>query len=223
MKSLIESGAIYKLIEQELKNLPGEAAHLDMIPYRTKESIVNNRRKAAKKSAVLCLLSVANNTVQITLMERTKDGSPHSGQISFPGGKMEPTDPHLSYTALRETHEEIGISPNSISIIGELTPFYIPVSNFEVNPFIGHTETKQKLVLSNREVKSVFNVTIDDLLDPSNTIYRDIPNHLGQTLKNIPCFYINQKVIWGATSLVLNEVKMIWQKIEQNYGNRYTK
>ena len=84
MKSLIESGAIYELIEKELNNLPGEKAHIEMIPYRTAESLANFDDRLSKKSAVLCLLTAKNQTLEITLMERTKDGSPHSGQISFP-------------------------------------------------------------------------------------------------------------------------------------------
>ena len=213
MKSFIESGAIYELIQKELTHLPGERAHLEMVPYRTKESLFDPKGKAPKKSAVLCLLTEKNHSLEITLMERTRDGSPHSGQISFPGGKMEKSDPHLSYTALRETHEEIGIPPNQIKVLGELSSFYIPVSNFHVTPFIGFTNNVGSLVLSEKEVKSVFKITIDDLLNSRNLTKRDIPNHLGMVLKNVPCFYINDKIIWGATSLILNEVKMIYQNL----------
>ncbi|MDX1350186.1 MAG: CoA pyrophosphatase [Putridiphycobacter sp.] len=214
MKSLIESGAIYELIKKELQNLPGDAAHLEMIPYRTKESLLKQPNQPAKQSAVLCLLTTSDSHLNITLMERTKDGSPHSGQISFPGGKMEQTDPHLSHTALRETYEEIGIKPTKIELLGRLTSLYIPVSNFEVTPFIGFTHKADDFVLSKREVKSVFNISLDDLVHPANKTKRDIPNHLGQTLKNIPCFYINNKIIWGATALVLNEVRTIWSTIQ---------
>ena len=213
MKSLIESGAIYELIEKELNNLPGEKAHIEMIPYRTAESLANFDDRLSKKSAVLCLLTAKNQTLEITLMERTKDGSPHSRQISFPGGKMEETDNNLSHTALRETHEEIGIAPNKIKLIGQLTPFYIPVSNFQVTPFIGFGDNFGPLRLSRQEVVSVFNISIEDLLNPQFLTKKDIPNHLGQTLKNVPCFYINEKVIWGATSLILNEVKLILNAI----------
>ncbi len=215
MKSIIKSGAIYELIQNELSNLPGEEAHLQMVPYRTKKSLMKSEGKPPMESAVLCLLSKERETLKITLMERTKDSSPHSGQISFPGGKKEQSDFDLSQTALRETHEEIGISPNNIALLGQLTPFYIPVSNFQVTPFIGFTQNTNQLILSQREVKSVFHITIDDLINPNHLLKRDIPNHLGQVLKNVPCFYINQKVIWGATSLVLNEVKMILKTIQQ--------
>lgn len=216
MKSLVQSGAIYKLIENELNNLPGEKAHLEMIPYRTPESLLNPGKNLAKQSAVLCLLSAKDNGLEIILMERTQDDSPHSGQISFPGGRMEKFDLDLSQTALRETHEEIGVKPSSIKLIGQLTPFYIPVSNFQVTPFIGYTEAMGPLVLSKKEVVSVFNITINDLLNQDHQTKRDIPNHRGQVLKNIPCFYINEKVIWGATSLILNELKIIYQNIINN-------
>jgi len=214
MNSAINSGTIYKLIEEQLRNLPAEKAHLEMIPYRTVESLRPSKDKKEKNSAVLCLFAINANSLDIILMERTEDGSPHSGQISFPGGKQEKYDENLSDTALRETFEEIGIQSEKITLIGKLTSLYIPVSNFKVNPFIGYTKNFDTLNLSQKEVKSVFKITSQDLLNPKHKVKKDIPNHLGQVLKNIPCFYINEKVIWGATALILNEVKMIFEKIQ---------
>ncbi|MFK8044178.1 MAG: CoA pyrophosphatase [Crocinitomicaceae bacterium] len=222
MKSATNSGTIYKLIEEQLRHLPAEKAHLEMIPYRTAESLRPSINKKEKNSAVLCLLAANRNTLDIILMERTEDGSPHSGQISFPGGKKEQFDNNLSDTALRETYEEIGISRKKITLLGPLTSLYIPVSNFKVNPFIGYTENFDALTLSQKEVKSVFKISVHDLLQPDNMVKKDIPNHLGQILKNIPCFYINGRIIWGATALILNEVKMIFEKIDQNFVKKKT-
>lgn len=217
MNSHIKSGAIYELIKKEMIDLPGEKAHLEMVPYRTAESLYKKDKQIPKQSAVLCLLSNQNKTLEITLMERTIDNSPHSGQISFPGGKMELHDQNLATTALRETQEEIGIAPEKIELIGQLTPFYIPVSNFEVTPFIGFSKEPNQLILSKREVKSVFTITIDDLLNPNHVAKKDIPNHLGQVLKNIPCFFIDNRVIWGATSIILNEVKQVYELVAKKH------
>ncbi|MFK8037632.1 MAG: CoA pyrophosphatase [Crocinitomicaceae bacterium] len=221
MNSAIKSGAIYKLIQDELTNLPGEKAHLEMVPYRSKESLTASKNTRIKESAVLCLLTQKNKSISITLMERTIDNSPHSGQISFPGGKMELFDKNLNETALRETHEEIGIHPSEIIVLGQLTPFYIPVSNFQVTPFIGYTTGNKTLKLSKREVKTVFEIDIQDLINPIHLTKKDIPNHLGQTLKNIPCFLIDNRVIWGATSLILNEVKLIYNTIENQLKKKH--
>lgn len=223
MKSVIKSGAIYKLIQNELTNLPGEKAHSEMIPYRLKENL-HKKGPTIKQSAVLCLLAQKKTSITITLMERTIDNSPHSGQISFPGGKIESSDQNLTETALRETYEEIGIAPNEITVLGQLSPLYIPVSNFQVTPFIGYTTGDKILNLSKKEVKTVFEIDIKDLINPIHLIKKDISNHLGQTLKNIPCFLIDGKVIWGATSLILNEVKLIYNKIDnQLQKNTYYK
>ncbi|MFD1552331.1 CoA pyrophosphatase [Putridiphycobacter roseus] len=212
MESLIKTGAIYEIIKQELLTLPGESAHKEMVPFRTLSSIAKPG-KNAKESAVLCLLSTYQDDITITLMERTKDSSPHSGQISLPGGKKENFDLNLAATALRETEEEIGILPRNVSILGKLTPIYIPVSNFSVQPFIGQVKTETPFILSEKEVQSVFKITVRDLLNPRNNIKKDIPNHLGQTLKNVPCFFINDRIIWGATSIILNEFKVVIENI----------
>ena len=212
MESLIKTGAIYELIQQELLTLPGESAHIDMIPFRTLSSIAKPS-KNVKESAVLCLLSAKEQELSITLMERTSDGSPHSGQISLPGGKKEKYDLNLAATALRETQEEIGIQPENVDLLGKLTPIYIPVSNFSVQPFIGLVQSETPFILSEREVKSVFKIKVSDLLNPKSKVKKDIPNHMGQVLKNIPCFYIEERIIWGATSIILNEFKVILENV----------
>ncbi len=217
---MIKNGAIYKLIQKELSRLPGEAAHVEMIPFRLKSSLALDKDKhsSPKSSAVLCLLSPTDHDINIILMERQQDGGAHSGQISFPGGKREPNDRDLMDTALRETEEEIGLNRNGIEVLGKLTDVYIPVSNFLVAPYLAWTQNVSNLVLSDREVKSVFQIKVSELIDPQFKTTKDIPNHQGHILKNIPCFFINQKVIWGATSLMLNELKHILMRIKAESG-----
>jgi 8-oxo-dGTP pyrophosphatase MutT (NUDIX family) len=205
----------YKNIKKELANLPGKAAHLEMIPFRLPSSDYQGDYNTAKLSAVMCLLFTENNETHGILMERTEDGGKHSGQISFPGGKKELDDPNLEYTALRETHEEIGIHPDSVTVLGELTEVYIPISNFLIQPYLGIIDPDFELNLSPQEVKSVFHFKVTDLLNPSTKQKRTIKNHNGIGLKDIPCFELDSKIIWGATSLILNELKVVLGRVEK--------
>ena len=203
-------------LKTRLKNLPGEKAHLDMIPYRLLSSSFKKNREIAKQSAVMCLFFEDKNKLFGLLMERTIDGGKHSGQISFPGGKKDKTDIDIEYTALRETFEEIGISKDLIEVYGNLTEVYIPVSNFLVEPFLGVVNFNPltiDLKLSKNEVKTVFSFSVDELMNPNNRKLQTIPNHDGVKLKNIPCFVLNGRIVWGATAIILNEIKQIFKSI----------
>lgn len=204
----------YKNMKKELANLPGEAAHLEMIPFRLPSSSYEVNYSSAKLSAVMCLLFIKNNETHGILMERTEDGGKHSGQISFPGGKKEIHDPNLEHTALRETHEEIGIHPDSVTVLGELTEVYIPISNFLIQPYLGIIDSDFEFKLSTLEVKSAFHFKISDLLAPSTKQNRTIKNHKGIGMKDVPCFELDSKIVWGATSLILNELKVVLGRIE---------
>jgi 8-oxo-dGTP pyrophosphatase MutT (NUDIX family) len=199
----------FKRIKIQLDSLPGESAHLEMIPYRILSSPFQIDEKNAKQSAVLCLLKQVNNQLYVLLIERQSDGGKHSGQIAFPGGKKDEEDNGLEQTALRETFEEVGIEAHNVEILGELTSVYIPVSNFFVQPFIGVLKQEYNLVLSAREVKEAFWFNVKELLNEDCKTKRHIKNHKGITLKDIPCFVLNDKVVWGATSLILNELKQL--------------
>jgi len=194
-----------------LNNLPGEKSHVEMIPFRLPSSNYDAKDSGAKKSAVMCLFFERNNEFHGLLMERTEDGGVHSGQISFPGGKMDLEDLNLKETALRETYEEIGIPNSLIDVLGKLTEVYIPVSNFLVQPYFGLICNDFELSLSKDEVKTVFSFPIHELIQPENKQVHTIKNHKGINVDNIPCFVLNERIVWGATALILNEIKTIFQ------------
>jgi 8-oxo-dGTP pyrophosphatase MutT (NUDIX family) len=203
----------YKNIKKELSNLPGESAHLEMIPFRLQTSRYSHLFNDAKLSAVMCLILNKDNEFHIILIERQTDGGRHSGQISFPGGKKDIEDIDLQETALRETEEEIGIAKSKIEVLGELTQVYIPVSNFLVKPFIGVVLEGFEYVLSENEVKSVFKFSIEDLIDEKSIKKVDMDGYNGTKMKNIPCFILDGKIVWGATAIILNEVKTILKRL----------
>ena len=129
----------------------------------------------------------------------------HKGQISLPGGSKEYNETLLE-TALRETQEEIGINKHEISILGKITPLFIPVTGFMVNPFIGYILNEPKTKLDTIEVAEIISVNIQDLINNDILITHRQIN--GKNM-HIPYFNLNNHQVWGATSMVLSEFKDI--------------
>lgn len=143
-------------LQNELKNLPGEEAHVEMFPLRARTSEALKTVEGYRLSAVMALLYPSGASHNIILIERQDYDGKHGGQMSFPGGKKEDEDYSSLKAALRETHEEIGIHPDHIKVLGRLTDVYIPVSNFLVHPYVGMLESKPEFVADVREVKICF-------------------------------------------------------------------
>lgn len=152
---------------------------------------------------VLCVDET--NNFFIPLIERETYNGTHSGQISLPGGKFDLEDLDLETTARRECFEEIGLA--NIEVLGKLTSVYIPVSGFLVQPYLGYFEVKNpNFVKHEREVKSILNLSIEELLD--DNIVKNGSVTLDLSL-NHPYFEMKEYKIWGATAMILNEVKAV--------------
>ena len=149
-------------------NLPGIEAHKTMLPEgRTISPNYLDNIKSYKKSAVFALLFQEENNINLLLTQRHEYNGKHSGQISFPGGKKEELDENLLMTAYRETYEEVGLNEDSIELITALSPLYIPVSNFFVQPYLGFVSNFPKLILNQREVKSIVKFPIHAINNPA--------------------------------------------------------
>lgn len=195
-------------LKDELRNeLPGEKAHVKMAPG-IREVFKTNAK--SRKAGVLILLYPKNNELHVAFIQRTEDNGPHSGQISFPGGKAELTDKDIIDTALRESHEEIGIDPNKVKVFGKLTRLHIPVSNFLVYPVIGFYDTTPRFVAQQSEVKHVIEIKLKDLLDPKNCTTKEFT--YGEISFLAPIYNPNDLTIWGATAMMLSEFLEIVQK-----------
>ena len=179
------------------------------LAYDDKKITANN----PKIAAVLALFYPNNNNnTSLLLTKRASYNGPHSNQISFPGGKIEKSDNNLSQTALRETFEEVGVSQEKVEILREITNVYIPPSNFLVTPFIGITKTKPMFKV-NSEVAEIIEISFLDLLDDNNIGTIQITNsYMKETL--VPSFNINGSVIWGATAMILSEIKEVLKKTQ---------
>lgn len=114
----------------------GRQAQLKMAPLPRAIRRPDERSGSPRVGAVLVLLYPYHETTHLALTRRPDNLKDHSGQVSFPGGKVEPNESPTT-AALRETWEELGIPPSQVEVLGELTPLYIPPTDFEVHPFVG--------------------------------------------------------------------------------------
>lgn len=200
------------IIKKNIKTgLPGKFAQQKMSPSLrntlNKEGDINN----ARKSSVLILIYEKNNTLHIPLILRTLGGNNHPGQISLPGGKYELSDTSLEYTALRETEEEIGINKKDVEIIAQLSDIYIPNSNFLVSPYIAYLKTKPLFNTNPFEVEDLLEVPIKEIFEEKNiqTFTTEINKHN----INAPYYAHSKHKIWGATAMILSELKDLFFKL----------
>jgi len=189
--------------------LPGIEAQFKLAPklrlnYNTKKIRAND----PKIAAILALFYPnQNNEVTLLLTKRANYNGTHSGQISFPGGKVEQSDLNLKQTALRETFEEVGIIDEDIEVIREFTEVYIPPSNFLVTPFIGIIYNKPVFKV-NSEVAKIIEVPFSKLIDETSIGSIKITNsYMKET--SVPCFKIDDSIIWGATAMILSEIREV--------------
>lgn len=163
-----------------------------------------------KKAAVLALFYPnENNDTCFLLTERATYKGLHSAQISFPGGKIDATDINLQATALRETYEEVGVLEKNITIIREITDVYIPPSNFLATPFLAYTQEKP-IFTTNYEVAKIIEVPLADLLNNKNITSINITTSYAKNI-DVPCFKFHDTIVWGATAMMLNEIKELFK------------
>ena len=192
-----------------LQPLPGRAAQ-ERMPGRVLPMPATLPANA-RLSAVLCLLFPLNNELYMVLMKRREDKTAHSGQVSFPGGSYEKTDADIKATALRETHEEIGIPTSDVDVLGALTPLYIPVSNFNVYPFVGFTTQRPEYNLSHNEVSYTIEVPLSGLLNPDRKTVTDVISPvMPNMIRNVNAYKLEDgTIIWGATAMIISELEMV--------------
>lgn len=203
---------IIELLEKRLREpLPGKAAQMRMASGKRRLELT--APDTAKLSAVLGLLFPKDDELNLLLIKRVDDGKPHGGQISFPGGRMDKEDDSLLTTALRETYEEIGVPPSEISTLGALSSLYIPVSNSNVQPYVGYTNTIHNYTLSPNEVQYIIEAPIKKLLAPERKTTKEIrPNAYPELVIKTPVYeWEDNHTIWGATAMIIAELEAILQ------------
>ncbi len=190
-------------------SVPGESSHFIMAPeMRVKElNRIQIEDRNPRNAAVMMLFYPREGKTYIALILRPEYEGVHSGQIALPGGKVEMQDLNFTHTALRETQEEIGVQATTVEVIKTLTKVYIPPSNFWVHPFLGFTNKKPDFILQKEEVAQIIEVPLHDLLDDTNVSSQKLSTSYAENIE-VPSFKLNGYVVWGATAMMLSELKM---------------
>jgi 8-oxo-dGTP pyrophosphatase MutT (NUDIX family) len=181
--------------EEILKRLAAHSTKTIDNPYSS-----SLPESSTQPAAVLIPLFRIQASWQILFIRRTEiPGDKHSGQVAFPGGACDSIDNNAEEAAIRETHEELGINPNDITILGKLNQF-ITITNFIVTPIIGMIPWPYPLHIEPKEVSRVFTIPLAWLNDPSNReiFVRKLPN--GKPAKVIYFNEYDGEILWGASA-----------------------
>jgi len=183
---------------------PGLDAHLEMMPHpRPGHKLYSEVEDSCLKAGVLILFYPVKNRLHLIFTRRTDRVDFHQAQISFPGGQQE-QDESFKEAAVREAHEEVNIPPDSVRILGELTPLYIPPSNYCVYPVVAFSDSRPDFLPSEHEVEEVIEVPLDHLLNPEN-VRREMWHYKGMDIE-VPFYLYKGHKIWGATAMILAEL-----------------
>lgn len=195
--------------------LPGSASHYKMAPlFRIKElAALEINTKNPKKAAVMALFypDIDNQARLLLILRNTYKGI-HSNQIALPGGKMEKGDMSLLDTALRETYEEVDAVREHIQVVRALSKVYIPPSNFEVTPYLALYHKERPFKAQEDEVAALIEVSLLDLMD-NNNIFQQVLNTSYAKNVEVPAFKLNGYTVWGATAMMLSEIKELFKQV----------
>lgn len=197
-------------------SLPGEPAQFEMAPVERVKDLkeIDIAAKNPREAGVIGLFypAVDQEAMLVLILRKTYKGV-HSNQVGFPGGKREIFDDDIEATALRETEEEVGVPRDRITLVKKMTRVYIPPSNFWVQPFIGFTEFTPTFIPEEAEVEAILEIKVNDFLAQENVVIQKITTSYAEDL-DVPAFLLNDNVVWGATAMMLSEMKNMLLKTE---------
>jgi 8-oxo-dGTP pyrophosphatase MutT (NUDIX family) len=193
------------------KGLPGTEVQWQMASSdRMVRNFPRTPGKDARAASVLILLYPFKGSVFTVFMQRPDYKGVHGGQISFPGGKQELSDENAIQTALREAQEETGVNPEEITVLGTLTPLFIPVSNIVVTPVVAWINEKPLFSHQADEVDFLFDADIKRFYDPD--IVRTKPVKIGSEMLDVKYYDYERHMIWGASAMILHELLVILRR-----------
>ena len=192
-------------IEAALRRpLPGRAAQICMAPIPRPLDPPISAHQPRRAGVLLLLYAVeGEGELCLVLTRRTDNVADHKGQISLPGGAVDPGDPSTAHTALREACEEIGVCRDDVRLLGKLTPVYIEPSDFCIEPHVAYLPRRPPLELQPSEVAEVLEVPVSHFLGERNKAIEDWLLH--DPPMRVPYFDVFGHKVWGATAMVLAE------------------
>jgi 8-oxo-dGTP pyrophosphatase MutT (NUDIX family) len=188
--------------------LPGAVAH-EQLRAKPVGNIIPNflHKTPPKRGSVLILLYQEGDEIKFPLIKRASYAGAHSAQVSFPGGKIEGSETVFE-AALREAHEEIGVIQKDIQVIGQLSDFDVLPSNFIVTPVVGVIEYVPTFFPDEREVDAIIQAELSDVLADNAVREKEILA-AGVYTMMAPHFLIEEEIVWGATAMILNELRVV--------------
>src|SRR5262245_1190363 len=196
---------VARLEDAFTRELPGAIAQALLAPVPRREWPAGFTPDQIRHAAGLLLVFPGDTTnagsAHIVLTVRANTLR-HGGQVSLPGGVVDPGETY-EQAALREAHEEVGLSTNLVRVLGPLTPLDIPVSGFRLHPIVGASDRRPRLTPADREVSRILEVDVESLLAPDSVVLtRRTRDGVALT---VPGFHLEGVEIWGATAMVLAE------------------
>lgn len=192
-KLLQSTSSVVTLLQQQLFSL-------EQVPFLV--DLVEGSQPLARRSAVLLPLFEVDGRPHLLFIRRAATLRTHSGEIAFPGGKVDPDDASLLETALRETHEEVGIAPERVVPLGVLPPVFTVVSNYMITPVVGFLPDGLGLLrVHAAEVAEVIVAPLASLADPT-ILHTEIWGEPAQA-RTIYFYAYGTHQIWGATGRIL--------------------
>ena len=208
--------ALFKVLISKLKQnkLAGGVAHSLMVPpYRMDKlkSTLISEMKPKMASVLLLLYPNEAGEMNFVLTRRRVYNGVHSGQISFPGGKPDHLDNDLWATALRETHEEVGIPSDEVRYIRSLSKLYVPPSDFLIIPYMGYLQSPYVFKPDPKEVEAILEISLMDFINKKSVLTKQLNSN--STCITVPAYIFDQNVVWGATAMILSEFKMLFSAV----------
>lgn len=202
---------IITLIKERVRSnndLPGWNSHKKMavIPINSLTEKAFIPPKDAKQASVGIIVFKENNKLFFLLTKRTENVEHHKGQVSLPGGAIDRNETAKN-ASLRETNEEIGIDSSTLESLGQLSSLFTPVSYFNIHVFLWYSKVQPQIKINNSEVDQVYKISLDELID--NNLVSNTPINKSGFKINVPAYNFNECICWGATAMIITELKDI--------------